>query len=60
MRGWRNGRRTSLRGWRSQERGGSSPLPRIFRQMTDSFIWASGHLAQACPHTNLGTISSVG
>ena len=22
---WRNGRRTSLRGWRSQERGGSNP-----------------------------------
>src|SRR5436190_23426197 len=29
MRKWRNGRRTSLRGWRSQDRGGSNPPFRI-------------------------------
>lgn len=28
MRGWRNGRLATLRGWCSQGRGGSNPLPR--------------------------------
>ena len=31
MRKWRNGRRTSLRGWRGQPRGGSNPLFRTIR-----------------------------
>ena len=36
MRSWRNGRRTSLRGWREQSRGGSSPLDRTIMMKTES------------------------